>query len=186
MSIHKSYSKQDLKYIISDLKIAIDNYDVLNKHMLIKKLNQYLNNDYDIDFSTSELYINKDIDFLKDELSKQNPNKLLSVKQKNDILKLCKEIIHYCKTGYVIENTVFGSIDELKIHMNDIKQHGDIPSVRRCCLLIKGDNKINEVYVPCISIKVLKDLEIKRMNKIKNKKMNCLIKKEGSFFIDLS
>lgn len=183
MSIHKSYSKQDLKYIISDLKINIDNYGSLNKHLLIKELSNYLNNDYDIDFSNSELYNNRDKDFLINILSKQNPDKLLSVKQKNDILKLCKEIIHYCKSGFVIENTVFGSIDELKIHMDDIKQYGDIPSVRRCCLLLKKDNNINETYEPNISIKVLKELELKKQNKLKNKKTNTLIKKTGSFII---
>jgi hypothetical protein len=181
--IHKSFSKQDLKEYISDLKINITNYDALNKNDLIKSIINYLGKDIDIDFTTSEYFKDKDKEYLKDYLSKPNPNKLLSVKERNDILRLCKEIIHYCKTGFCIENTCFGSVEELKIHMDNIQQHGDIPSVRRCCLLIKGDLKINETYKPVISLKVKKELEIKKNNKIKNKVINCLIIKSGPIYI---
>jgi len=184
--IHKTYSKQDLKDIISDLKINIPNYDALNKNELIKSLNQYLINDNIIDFKSSEFYKDKDLEYLKNMLSQPNPNKVLSVKDKNDILRLCKEIIHYCKTGYCIENTIFGSIDEIKIHMNFIKQFGDIPSVRRCCKLMKGDMKISEIYYPEISIKVQKDLDIKAQNKLKNKKVKGLIYRTGIFKLDFS
>jgi len=179
--IHKTYSKQDLKDIISDLKINIHNYDTLNKNELINALLQYLKNDNIIDFSTSEYFKNKNINYLKNYLSQPNPNKVLSVKDRNNILVLCKEIIHYCKTGYCVENTIFGSVDEIKIHMDYIKQFGDIPSVRRCCKLIKGDLKMDRIFYPEISIKVQKDLDIKAKNKLKNKKVNGLILKKGKF-----
>ena len=178
--IHKSFSKQDIKDIIYDLNIHIQNYESLNKHDLINQLCTYLDNDNIIDFDNSEFFLNKDINYLKIYLNNQNPNKLLSVKERNNILKLCKEIIHYCITGFCIENTIFGSIDELIIHMNDIKRFGDIPSVRRCCKLLKGDLKIIESL---ISIKMKRELEFKRLNKIQNKKRKHLIIKRGSFKI---
>ena len=184
--IHKSFSKQDLKEIIYDLSIDIPDYDMLNKHELIRKLSLYLDNENDINFLNSELFPNKDLDYLKIYLNNQNPEKLLSVKEKNNILKLCKEIIHYCNNGYCIENTIFGSFDELKIHLRDICKYGDIPSVRRCCRLIKGDIKVNESYEPKISLKVKKDLELKRQNKIKNKKVINLIVKEGKFYLNFN
>ncbi len=184
--IHKSFSKQDLKDIIYDLSFNIPDYDMLNKHELIRKVSLYLENDNDIKFNNSELFPNKDLNYLKIYLNNQNPNKLLSVKEKNDILKLCKEIIHYCNTGYCIENTIFGSLEELKIHLSSIVKYGDIPSVRRCCRLIKGDIKINESFNPVISLKVRKELLLKKQNKIKNKRINNLIIRQGKFIVDFN
>ena len=89
--IHKSFSKQDLKEIIYDLSIDIPDYDMLNKHELIRKLSLYLDNENDINFLNSELFPNKDLNYLKIYLNNQNPEKLLSVKEKNNILKLCLE-----------------------------------------------------------------------------------------------
>jgi len=155
----------------------------LNKHELIRKVSLYLENDNDIKFDNSELFPNKDLNYLKKYLNNQNPNKILSVKEKNNILKLCKEIIHYCNTGYCIENTIFFSLEELKYNLRSIVKYGDIPSVRRCCRLIRGDIKIQEYFVPEISLKVRKELELKRQNKIKNKRINNLIIREGKFVI---
>jgi len=182
--IHKTFSKQELKDIIIDLNLNIQNLEYLNKHELINSIDYYLENDFEINFESSDFFKNKNIDDVKKYLSNPNPNKILSVKERNDILKLCKEIIHYCKNGFLIENTIFLSLDEIIIHMNHIKQFGDIPSVRRCCKLIKGDLKIHETFEPNISLKMQKDLEIKRMNKMKNKKVNNLIIKYGTFLIE--
>ena len=104
--IHKTFSKLDLKDIILDLNINIPYYDALNKYQLVKALNIYMNNDNEYDFINSGMFKNKNLEYLQLYLSLPNPNKLLSVKEKNNILKLCKEIIHYCNTGFCIENTM--------------------------------------------------------------------------------
>ena len=179
--IHKTFSKLDLKDFISDLKINILYYEALNKYQLVKALNLYMKNDNQYDFINSVIFKNKDLDYFKLYLSLPNPNKLLSVKEKNEILKTCKEIIHYCNTGFCIENTIFSDLDSLIDNLDNVKQYGDIPSVRRCCRLIKGDIKINRVFIPVISDKVIRDLELKKQNKIKNKKINNLIVKYGNY-----
>tara|TARA_R110000764_G_scaffold53079_1_gene115345 strand:+ start:4064 stop:4621 length:558 start_codon:yes stop_codon:yes gene_type:complete len=184
--IHKTFSKQDLKDIIYDLNLTIPDYDSLNKHELIKKVILYFYNETEISFDDSLLFPNKDIEYVKDYLQKPNPHKLLSVKEKNNVLRLCKEIIHYCNNGFCIENTIFGSIEEIEIHLSVIKDYGDIPSVRRCCRLIKGDLKVNNIYEPKISLKMQRDLELKKQNKLMNKKVNTLIYKSGTFLIDFN
>ena len=184
--IHKTFSKLDLKDIISDLNINIPYYDALNKYQLVQALNIYMNNDNEYDFINSGMFKNKNLEYLQLYLSLPNPNKLLSVKEKNNILKLCKEIIHYCNTGFCIENTIFISFEELLDNLDNIKQYGDIPSVRRCCKLIKGDIKVNKDFIPLISYKVKKDLELKKQNKIKNKKVNNLIIKYGDYKVDFN
>ena len=159
--IHKTFSKQDLKDIIYDLNLTIPDYDSLNKHELIKKIILYFYNETEISFDNSLLFPNKDIEYVKDYLQKPNPHKLLS-------------------------NTIFGSIEEIEIHLSVIKEYGDIPSVRRCCRLIKGDLKVNNIYEPKISLKMQRDLELKKQNKLMNKKVNTLIYKTGTFLIDFN
>jgi len=179
--IHKTFSKLDLKDFISDLNINIPYYEALNKHQLVKALNIYLNNDNQYDFINSVIFKDKDLEYLKIYLSLPNPNKLLSVKERNEILKICKEIIHYCNTGFCIENTIFSDVNQLIDNLDYVKQYGDIPSVRRSCKLIKGDIKMNRDFIPIISDKVKRDLELKKQNKIKNKKINNLIVKYGVY-----
>ena len=58
-------------------------------------------------------------------------------------------------------------------YTTDIKQFGDIPSVRRCCRLMNEDVKTGGIkYVPLISPQVKKDLEQKNnVKKVKNYKL---------------
>ncbi len=94
-------------------------------------------------------------------------------------MSFCKEVIHYCTAGYVIENTHFNSMEEIEIQMKDIEKYGDIPSVRRSCRLMNMNPHSHEKYSPCISHKVQLELDLKRQKKVK--RFNCLIRKEGQF-----
>ncbi len=183
MSIHKTWSKADLRYIISDLKINIHDQAVLNKDDLKLKIINYIDNDEPIDFENSEIFKDKDKQFLIQYLFNKNENKKLTVKEKNDILKLAKYIIHYCKNGFNIENSNFNSIDEIKLYMEELKEHGDIPSVRKACHLLKHDNKIKEIYIPVISHKVQKELRLKKEEKSKLKVKNIITIEYGSFWL---
>jgi hypothetical protein len=183
MSIHKTWSKADLRYIISDLKINIHDQAILNKNDLKLKLINYIDNDEPIDFENSEIFKGKDKNFLIKYLYNKNEDKKLTVKQKNDILKLAKYIIHYCKNGYNIENSNFNSIEEIKLYMEELKEHGDIPSVRKACNLLKQDYKIKEIYIPVISQKIEKELRLKKEEKSKLQVKNIITVQYGSFWL---
>ena len=81
--IHKTFSKQELKDIVIDLNLNIQNLEYLNKHELIKSIDYYLENDFEINFECSDFFKNKNIDDVKKYLSNPNPNKILSVKERN-------------------------------------------------------------------------------------------------------
>ena len=116
--IHKSFSKQDIKDIIHEFGLEIENYAIYNKYQLSLKVSNYLNKDTKISFHTNRLYDDiKTREDLKELLSHQNPHKMLTIKEKSMVMDFCKEVIHFCKTGYVIENTSFNSIQEIIFQM---------------------------------------------------------------------
>ena len=83
-----------------------------------------------------------------------------------DLLNICKHIINYCNSGYIIENSTYYK-DEQTIHDDVlyISQFGDIPSSRRACKLMNANyiNKYN--YQPIISPQMIKKLEDKKLTK---------------------
>ena len=68
---------------------------------------------------------------LKLYLNTHNPNKMLSVKEKKDIIQICKKIKNYCKKGIHFNNH-YCDIEDVYKDANYIKHYGDIPSVRKC------------------------------------------------------
>ena len=180
MFIHKSFSKQDIKDIIHEFGLDIENYHIYNKYQLSLKVSNYLNKDNKVDFKSNRLYDNiKDHEDLKNLLNNQNPHKLLSIKEKSKVMDFCKEVIHYCKTGYVVENTIFNSLEEILLQMEDVQKYGDIPSVRRACSLMNMCPHSNIKFEPVITYKVRLELELKKKKKVK--RYNCLIRKHGLF-----
>ena len=162
MIIHKSHSKNDLieLIIVLELKIVYSHAD--NKKD-IHKIKNY--ND------------------LKNYLKQQNPKKILSVKEKNDIMTICKHIIHYCKQGYIMNNSLYyNEIKQIEDDMDYIKQFGDIPSVRRCCKLMNKQRKVQDYYQPIISPQVQKLLNDKLITK--NKGCNCLKVYNGTYTLE--
>ena len=55
--------------------------------------------------------------------------------------------------------------------MDYIKQFGDIPSVRRCCKLLRDDINMTETFKPLISPQVQKELEDKSFSKVQHLKI---------------
>ena len=178
--IHKSFSKQDLKDIITEFGLDIENYTAYNKYQLSVLIRDYLNKENDVNAGDNRLYDNiESKEDLIHMLEKPNPHKLLTVKDKVKVMAFCKEVIHYCNAGYVVENSDFNSLEEIQIQMKDIERYGDIPSVRRSCRLMNSNPHSQEKYTPDISHKVKLELDLKRKKKIK--RFNCLIRKEGYF-----
>lgn len=176
MIIHKSHSKLELVKIIIELNIKIKNPRQYKKIDLSALLIDQLDTIDNIKPSI-HLPFNNIID-LKHYLINVNPNKILSVREKNDVIHKCKKIKHYCRNGSYIENTDYKNKEDLLQDINCIKNHGSIPSVRKA---IKEYNmnpikdKI-DIYIPP---HILKEIEMK--NKLKEKGKNLFKYQKGHF-----
>ena len=178
--IDKTFSKGDLLEIISRFNIHVPGCNTLDKLRLSIMLWSEINNIQSIP-EDNEIYMIKNVQELKTYLTKPNPDKLLTIKQKQKIMRFCKEVIVYCNNGYNLDSSIFNNLEEIYIQMEDISVYGDIPSVRRAIRLINQDPKIKERIEPVISNKMKRVLESK--NKKKVKKYYGLISKKGSFTI---
>ena len=178
--IDKTFSKGDLLEIISRFNIHVPGCNTLDKLRLSIMLWSEINNLQSIP-EDNEIYMIKNVTELKTYLTKPNPDKLLTIKQKQKIMRFCKEVIVYCNNGYNLDSSIFNNLEEIYIQMKDISIYGDIPSVRRAIRLINKDPKIKENIEPVISNKMKRVLESK--NKKKVKKYYGLIIKQGGFTI---
>tara|TARA_R110001632_G_scaffold8141_3_gene31890 strand:- start:1630 stop:2178 length:549 start_codon:yes stop_codon:yes gene_type:complete len=181
--INKTFSKGDLLEIISTFGIDIPNANNLDKLRLSILLWSEIGNLSEIP-EDNEIYMIKNISELKEYLRKQNPDKILSVKQKQKIMRFCKEVIVYCNNGYNLNCSIFNSYEELYIPTRDISIHGDIPSVRRAIGLLNKDPNLKEKIIPVVSNKMKKQLEKKKNKKVK--KYYGLIYKSGSFVVEFN
>ena len=142
--IHKSHSKNDLIDIINHLGLPVVFSHQDNKKNIQDKIKISMKQDFKI----KKNYFNIDD---KDQL----------------IVYLEKQfIINYCKSGYDLDCSKYNSMQEIIDDMDYIKQFGDIPSVRRCCKLLKDDVKLEGMtFKPYISPQVQKTLDDKKTSK---------------------
>lgn len=161
--IHKSHSKNDLIDIINHLGLPVVFSHQDNKKNIQDKIKISMKEDFKI----KKNYFNiDDKDQLIVYLEKQNPRKTLTTKEKNDVMSISKFIINYCKSGYDIDCSKYNELQEIIDDMDYIKQFGDIPSVRRCCKLLKDDVKLEGMtFKPYISPQVQKTLDDKKTSK---------------------
>jgi len=163
--IDKSHSKTDLIELINTINIPIVFGHSDNKKSIQSKLIKSLDND--MNFNTNVYKINSTSE-LKTYLSNKNPKKTLNVKQKKDLMYICKKIIHYCKNDYCIHKSEYNNEQEIKDDMLYITQFGDLPSVRRACKLMNENIMSKERYQPLISPQVQKQLDERAKLKKKN------------------
>jgi len=163
MIIHKTFSKTDLIDVINDLNLKITFSHQDNKKMIQDKLISYLrNNNPEI---KDNFYNINNKDGLIQYLKNQNPKKTLSIKEKNNVMLIAKQIIQYCKDDYQLSFCKYDTIKEIQDDIDYIKQFGDIPSCRRACRLLSLDPKFQGIkFTPYISPKVKKELERKQMH----------------------
>tara|TARA_R110000824_G_scaffold235550_1_gene424340 strand:+ start:256 stop:819 length:564 start_codon:yes stop_codon:yes gene_type:complete len=160
MIIHKSHSKTDLIDLINHLNLDIHFSHQDNKKSIHDKLLSHIKSNFKIDNNFFKIE-NKTqlISFLENK----NPKKILSIKEKNNVMLICKYIINYCKNNYDLTHTKYKHYQDLIDDVDFIKQFGDIPSVRRCCRLMNDDIKAGgRKFNPLISPQVKKDLEEKK------------------------
>lgn len=161
--IHKTFSKTDLIDIINHLGLPVVFSHQDTKKNIQDKIKSIMKDDFEI----KKNYFNIDTkDQLVVYLEKQNPRKSLTTKEKNDVMSISKFIINYCKAGFDLDCSKYNDIQEIIDDMDYIKQFGDIPSVRRCCKLLKDDVKLQGItFKPYISPQVQKTLDDKKINK---------------------
>tara|TARA_R100000734_G_C3292591_1_gene84215 strand:+ start:86 stop:646 length:561 start_codon:yes stop_codon:yes gene_type:complete len=186
MIIHKTHSKNDLIDLINtlNLKIVFSHVDI--KKNIHDKFYELLNDKtLQKPFISENVYHIKNYGDLKNYLRKPNPKKYLSVKEKNDIMKICKHIINYCVSGYDLQYSYkYSSIKEIQDDMDYIKQFGDIPSVRRCCKLMNKNLTAENHYIPIVSPQVQKQLNDKLLTK--KQVPNSLKVHTGNFVLTFS
>ena len=120
--INKSFSKGDMLDIMHRFNIDIPNSYTFDKLKLSICLWSYINNAVDI-IPDNEVYMINNKEELITYLSNHNPDKLLSVKDKNKLMSFCKEVIVYCTNGYVLDCSIFNSYEEIYIPMNDMSKY---------------------------------------------------------------
>jgi len=161
--IEKSHSKNDLIDLINtlDLRVVFSHQD--NKKSIQDKLIELLQNrEQQKPFDTDNVYKIQGYADLRIYLKNKNPKKSLSVKEKGDIMKICKHIISYCNLGYNLNlSSHYHTKQEIIDDMNYIKAYGDIPSVRRACKLINQYEKIEDQFHPIISPQIQRKLQDK-------------------------
>ena len=162
MIIHKSHSKTDLIDLINHLNLSIQFSHQDNKKNIHDKLYSFIKTDFKIDNNFYNIEHKTD---LINYLQHQNPKKILSIKEKNNVMLICKYIISYCKNNYDLSKTKYKNYQDLIDDMDFIKQFGDIPSVRRCCRLMNDDIKCGKQFNALISPQVKKDLDERRVIK---------------------
>jgi len=181
MNIDKSHSKNDLIDLINTLNLKVVFSHADNKKSIQDKLLDLVQNkEKHIDFTTDNVYKITNYKDLKYYLKNKNPKKTLSIKEKNDVMKICKNIIQYCNNGQRIElSNYYNDTQQIKDDMDYIKQFGDIPSVRRCCKLMNEFRKEEDKFFPVISPQVQKLLQDKVITKTKIE--GKLVIKRGGF-----
>ena len=165
--------------IISVFELPIKNRNEYNKSQLQMKIIDCLN------YFDS---INPDMDYFFCEtkedlisyLENPNPDKNLTIKEKDDVMSRSKKIIGYCRNNYYLMPSSYMSFDEVYNDAVHIAKYGGIPSVRKAIELLNSDPKL--AYP--IELKIPKRVEnqIKKKKKIKQADIPLYIKR-GKFVI---
>ena len=100
------------------------------------------------------------------KLTNSNPKKTLNVKEKADVMAICKKIIWYCKNHYMLESVDYNNVKEIYDDMDYIKQFGQIPSVRRCCKLMNENIECDRKFTPLVPVEIQQKLDEKKEQKL--------------------
>jgi hypothetical protein len=165
--IHKSHSKSELIKIIKSFKINIDNP---SKHKKID-LSALLVNELckmEIIIPSNDFWFFNIID-LKVFLIGENPEKILSVKQKKMIISKCRNIIHFTRNDLCPKENGYYSLKGVHKDALIVSKFGDIPSCRRAIRLYNGTPEIIDFVNISISYHMRNELakrEVLKHNKL--------------------
>lgn len=182
-AIDKSHSKNDLVSIINTIDVPIVFSHASNKRDIQDKLMKLFNSTKNIVFKPN-VYKIETLKDLRIYVSNPNPKKILSVKDKQTIMLICKEVVKFCKNKYFLSKTNYKTIRDLEDDMLYIIQFGDLPSVRRVCRLMNDNVQKSQIWTPIISPQVKKLLDEKEKSKQINP--SSIIIKKGNYNITFS
>jgi len=179
MKIHQSHSRKELFDIISVFELPIVNRNEYNKAQIQMKIIDCLNYFDNINPDMNYFFCETKED-LMGYLENPNPNKNLTIKEKDDVMSRSKKIIGYCRNNYFLMPSSYMSFDEVYNDACHIAKYGAIPSVRKA---IEGLNKDPKLAYP-IELKIPKRVEnqIKKKKKLKESAIPLYIKR-GKFTI---
>jgi len=167
MIIDKSFSKGELVELINDLNLRITHSHADNKKQLQDKIVEHLKKK-NIKIDEDNLFNIKTRDGLIFFLTNKNPKKTLNIKEKQDVMRIAKNIINYCKRGHCLQFSTYDRFKDLCDDVDYIKQFGDIPSCRRACRLMNQDENVNpNRFIPLLSPQVQRHLDEKKILKQK-------------------
>jgi hypothetical protein len=163
--IHKSHTKKDLIEIIDIFNFGdvIENYKELNKDCLSSLLGLHLRTIAMI-IPNKDYYDFDDITDLRTYLAHPSPKQVLTIKEKDIVIDKAKKIIFYCRiASYCLGGTTYDTIEEVIQDAYDIRNYGDIPTIRRALKLLRQDSKINQYSVisPVMTYRMQQRLELK-------------------------
>ena len=110
-SIDKSHSKTDLINIINSVGVPIVFSHECNKKTIQDKLTELFKGNKNLLFDDNVYNIHS-LNELRIYISNPNPKKTITVKEKQVIMNICKEIVKYCKNKHLIEKSNYKTIKE--------------------------------------------------------------------------
>lgn len=180
VKIHTSHSRKELIQIIQQFNIDIPNSnDLPKKDIQILLSNKLM--EIDEIKEEDEYFFVKDKIELMEYLSKPNQSKILTIKEKDEVMLTAKRIISYCKNSYFLTPYNYETFDDLLVEAKHIAKYGDIPSCRRAITMLNNDPKLDYNIEVVISKRVKKELQKKAQLK-----MNSIPKatiKTGKFIV---
>jgi len=181
MIIHSSHTRKDICEIIEifDLIDYIEDYSDLTKKDLVKDFTQVLNKIKKISRDDKFLFI-EDIEGLKEYLQKPNQTRI-TVKEKCEIMDIAKDIIFYCKNGFLLSVSNFECTDEIKDKADYISCYGNIPTVARAINMLNKDDKIKPKINLILSGKI--KIQMRKKHEQKLKECVALKRKTGRFLL---
>ena len=180
MKIHTSHSRKELIQIIQQFNIDIPNcIDLPKKEIQVLLANKLLEIQ-EID-EEDEYFFVKDKNELVEYLSKPNQSKILTIKEKDNVMLTAKKIISYCKNTYFLTPYNYETFEDLLKEAEYIAKFGDIPSCRRAINMLNNDPKLDYNIEIVLSKRVKKDLQKKERLKL-NSIPKAVIKR-GNFVV---
>ena len=150
--IHKTHSKRELIELVSHFHINVgEDPTKYNKKELQQVITDKLYTLKDENINYDNKYFCNSVEDLINYLSNYNVRKILSVKEKENLMKISKRLSNYCKNDYRLEYTMYQNIYELITDAQKICKFGESPTIRKTIESLNKDPKINITLKPCLT-----------------------------------
>lgn len=177
--IHNTHSRKELFDVISIFQLPITNKNDFNKAQIQMRMIECLEY-FDKINPEQEYFFIDNKEQLISYLENPNPNKTLTIKEKDDVMARSKKIINYARNNYFLMPSSYLSFEEVYTDAVHISKYGSIPSVRKAIELLNQDSKL--AYP--IELKIPKRVENQIIKKKRLKQSSVpLYIKRGTFRI---